>query len=103
MVALPAPATVKLSTLAPWNCAVTLFVPSITTPQVDAVPAQSPLHPLKADPLVAAAVRVTWVRAGNVALQAPEGQLRPAGVDVTLPWPVTVRAIGLAKSAAMAV
>jgi hypothetical protein len=66
-------------------------------------PLQSPLQPLKASEVAAAAVSVTSVRAGKSALQADDGQLMPAGMEVTVPGPVTVTVTGLAKSAETAV
>jgi hypothetical protein len=51
-------------------------------------PEQAPLHPLKEKPLSGVAVSATDVPLVKLAEQVP-GQEMPAGVDVTVPLPVT--------------
>jgi hypothetical protein len=53
------------------------------------VPVQAPDQPVNVAPLAGVAVSETDALVGNAALQVP-GQLTPAGVDVTVPDPVTV-------------
>ncbi|TLZ18823.1 MAG: hypothetical protein E6K30_07965 [Gammaproteobacteria bacterium] len=79
------------------------FAALMASVQVFARPLQAPPHPLNTLPLFAFAVSVIWVRAGKLALQLTDGQLIPAGVEVTLPPPVSATVTGLAKSAATAV
>jgi len=98
--ALPEPENATLSAQGPTNPAVTAFAASMKMVQEFANPLQAPLQPLNALPLFALAVSVIWVRAGKVAVQLPDGQLIPEGVEVTVPPPLTVTATGLAKSAA---
>ena len=52
-------------------------------------PLQSPLNPEKVDPESGVAVRVTVAPLSKLALQV-DGQLIPAGLLVTLPWPETL-------------
>ena len=75
---------------------------SMLTAQVRCVPLQAPLQLPNARPEPAVAVRVTVERAGKTALQA-DGQLIPAGLEETAPWPETASVRGLAKSAATGV
>jgi len=65
--------------------AVTLLAADIVTVQVP-VPEQAPDQPVKVEPLVAVAVRVTLV---PEAYSAPhvDPQLMPAGLEVTVPVP----------------
>ena len=51
------------------------------------VPLHAPPHPVKVDPVVAVAVRVTLVPEVTVALQVLP-QVIPAGLEVTVPVPV---------------
>lgn len=60
-------------------------------------PLHAPLKPEKLDPEVGVAVRVTEVPLLKLALQAV-GQLIPAGLLVTVPWPETVT-VNCAESA----
>jgi hypothetical protein len=68
------------------NVAVTLRARLIVTVQVP-VPVQAPLQPVKEDPVVAAAVRVTVVPAMKAPLQLLLHAI-PLGEDVTVPDPV---------------
>jgi hypothetical protein len=52
-------------------------------------PLQSPLKPENVDPDAGVAVRVMVVPLSKAALQV-DGQLIPAGLLVTVPWPETV-------------
>lgn len=52
------------------------------------MPLQSPVKPEKANPEAGVAVRVTVVPLSKLALQL-DGQLIPAGLLVTEPWPET--------------
>jgi hypothetical protein len=71
------------------NVAVTVLLWSIVTVQVP-VPLQPPppLQPAKLEPEAGVAVRVTWVLRLKTAAQVVPLQLRPAGLDVTVPPPV---------------
>jgi hypothetical protein len=68
------------------NVAVTLRAAVMLTVQVP-VPVHAPLQPVKVEPVVAAAVRVTDAPELNAALQVLP-QVIPAGFDVTVPVPV---------------
>ena len=78
--------------VAPWvevlpvNVAVKLRAWLIATVQ-GPVPVQAPLQPVKVEPVVAAAVRVTGVPAGKAPLQVLLHAI-PVGEDVTMPDPV---------------
>ena len=58
---LPVPSLLTVSVGARVNVAVTVLAASMVTWQVLPVPAQAPLHPVKAEPAAAVAVRVTTV------------------------------------------
>ncbi|KJU84967.1 secreted protein [Candidatus Magnetobacterium bavaricum] len=69
------------------NVAVTLFAADIdVSVQVELVPVQSPLQPVKVEPEPAVAVRVTDAPETNEATQV-EPQLIPSG-ELTVPLPV---------------
>jgi hypothetical protein len=72
--------------LAAVKDAVTVVVPLMVTMQVP-VPVQAPDQPVKLDPMVAEAVRVTTVPSAKIGLQV-DGQETPAGEEVTVPDPV---------------
>ena len=55
-----------------------------------AVPLQAPLHPLNVQPLAAVAFKSTVEPDAKFRKQVPLAQVRPAGVLVTVPLPVTV-------------
>ncbi len=90
---MPSPVTLTLSVcIAPLpleNVAETLWSWLIVTVQLP-VPLQGPPQPVKVWPLPGLAASVTCVPVVNDALQAPPGQLIPAGVELTEPCPVTV-------------
>jgi hypothetical protein len=85
------------------NVAVTLRAADMLTVQVP-VPVQAPLHPVKVEPVPAAAVRVTEVPDAYEALQVLP-QLIPLGEEVTVPVPVPllvrVRVYGLRAKVAV--
>jgi hypothetical protein len=109
---MPAGADVRVSVPAPENATDSAYrlantadaasAALITRLHVEALPLQLPLQPLNALPLIGVAVSKTALRAGKVAVHVP-GQLIPAGVDVTLPFPTTLTETGLRKSAETAV
>ena len=67
---------------------VTLFACDMVTEQVP-VPEQAPLQPVKVEPLIALAVRVTAVLAAKAALHAVPfcPQVIPVGLEVMVPAP----------------
>ena len=84
----PVPAIVTLSAYWGMRANVAVIVAAALTVgwHVVAVPLQPPpLQPLKVDPLVTAAVRVTAVPCAKEAEQVPVVQLMPAGLEVTVP------------------
>jgi hypothetical protein len=86
-VPLPAPALVTVSAkVGRANVAVTARAALIVTEQLP-VPVQAPLQPVKVEPAVGAAVRVTAVPVVNGAEQVAP-QLMPVGLLVTVPVPV---------------
>ena len=58
---LPAPARVTVTVVCGTKVAVAVLAASTVTPQVDVVPVQAPLQPVKREPGDAVAVRVTTV------------------------------------------
>jgi len=82
----PVPAFVTVSAGARAKVAVTDLAASMVTWQVPAVPEQAPLHPVKADPTAAVAVRVTTVPGAKLA-EHDVPQSIPSGLLVTLPLP----------------
>jgi hypothetical protein len=91
LVTVPLPVTLTVNVDSWVKVAVTARAVLIVTVQPP-VPLQAPLQPLKTQPLVAVAVKVTFVPLENPALHV-DGQLMPAGLLVTVPLPVklTVR------------
>jgi hypothetical protein len=89
LVTLPGPvvATVRLGNEARPKVAVMLFAASIVTVQVEPVPEQAPLQPVKIDPFTGVAVKVILVPKSKEALQVLP-QSTPAGLEVTVPLPV---------------
>src|SRR5689334_22671046 len=91
------------------NPALTVTASSTVTTHVF-VPLQAPPHPVKVDPGLGKAVRVTFVPDGNAAAHTPDAapaskaQSIPAGAAVTCPapepLPVTVRVKGTSSKAA---
>jgi hypothetical protein len=93
LVTVPAPAPVLLTvrvTGSGANVAVTLVAALNATTHAPVPEQPPPLHPEKAEPAAAAAVRVTLLPPGKVEEQVVP-QLMPAGVLVTLPLPVPER------------
>ncbi len=88
---LPLPVTDTVTATWSTKFAVTLLAALIATTQVLDAPVHAPLQPVNAAPADGAATSVTLVPSTNLALQAVL-QLRPAGVDVTMPLPITVAA-----------
>jgi hypothetical protein len=92
LLTLPLPVPVRFTEIVlgfAVNVAVTLadaLPPSVQLP----VPVQPPLHPANVDPLAAAAVSVTAVLAGYVAVHVGP-QLMPDGVLLTVPAPLPAR------------
>jgi hypothetical protein len=84
----PVPALVTVNgTRTAVKLAVTVFAAPILTVQVLAVPVQAPDQPLKVDPVVVAAVKVTLLFLLKLAAQVLP-QLIPEGELVTVPLPV---------------
>jgi hypothetical protein len=69
--------------------AVTVFAAVMLTAQVVEVPEQAPPQPVKVLPVVALAVRVTFVSAAYFSVQSV-AQLMPVGLLVTEPFPILV-------------
>jgi len=99
---LPVPSFATVRVGAGVNVAVTDLAASRVTWQVLAVPEQAPLHPVKADPTAAMAVRVTTVPGAKLAVHDVPQSI-PSGLLVTLPLPdpafVTVRVGAVLKVA----
>src|SRR5688500_8723561 len=85
MVAGTAPTADTTSGFAAAKEAPTDFSPFIVTLQA-AVPVHAPVHPVKAESLLAVALSVTTVPVSNVAVQTPGHEIA-AGVLTTLPRP----------------
>src|SRR5207302_1150021 len=67
------------------DCAAVIFMLHVPVPEQAA-----PLHPAKVAPAAAVAVKVTVVPLAKFALQLILGQLIPAGLLVTVPFPARV-------------
>jgi hypothetical protein len=88
----PAPLLLTVSVCVPWalvvNVAVTLRAWVMLTTQVP-VPLHAPLQPVKVEPVLAAAVKVTEVPLAKFSVQSLP-QVTPVGEEVTVPPPVPV-------------
>lgn len=90
-VPLPVPLTANVC-LVSVKFAVTL-VAAVTVTVQTPVPLHAPLHPVKEDPVVGAAVRVTWVPCEKESEQvAPQSMAPVFAVTVPVPFPVLVTA-----------
>src|SRR4051794_10118134 len=62
---------------------VTAFIATVQGPE----PAQAPVQPVKCDPVTGTGVSVTDVPQSKSFVHDVLPHVRPAGLDVTLPWP----------------
>jgi hypothetical protein len=94
---LPPTATERAKLGTAVNVAVTLILVFMVMTQVSVLTPHPPLHPAKAEPAAAEAVKVTVVRYGNGAVHwlLLALQLTPAGLVVT--WPVPAPASATVK------
>jgi hypothetical protein len=96
LVMVPDPPPAELTCRAYWlltavlNCAVTVRLDDKVTVQLKPLPEQAPDHPANCDPAAALAVSVTEVPCTKDCVEDVQMalQLRPAGVLLTVPWPV---------------